>query len=323
MSQPITNLGKDDLICIRETIAGTETDVLLRILCTPETNPYGNYYFVVREYATGTGAGESNFRYNNSNTEVNYENSLLDQFMTGEYSGRLSAETLACIATSSVICYNLAETASYTLARKIFALSNKELHGDYSNDESVDLGYFTNSTSRITKNKAGNAVGVWARSPSSASTVCYVSTNGGLNAYSPTIYNSARPAFNLLSSCLVATVANDDGSYNLITSADIPARKAGFTSSLGDTETRPEQIKVECDTVCEGTLSVAVCNNYNDETPTWESTTLGTTHDFANQTKTADKWGVGVKIEAESESNIILYEPVALVLCEEAKEETA
>ena len=323
MSQPITNLGKDDLICIRETIAGTETDVLLRILCTPETNPYGNYYFVVREYATGTGAGESNFRYNNSNTEVNYENSLLDQFMTGEYSGRLSAETLACIATSSVICYNLAETASYTLARKIFALSNKELHGDYSNDESVDLGYFTNNTSRITKNKAGNAVHVWTRSPGSASTVCYVHANGGLYTNSPTGNYSARPAFNLLSSCLVATVANGDGSYNLITSADIPARKAGFTSSLGDTETRPEQIKVECDTVCEGTLSVAVCNNYNDETPTWESTTLGTTHDFANQTKTADKWGVGVKIEAESESNIILYEPVALVLCEEAKEETA
>ena len=322
MSQPITNLGKDDLICIRETIAGTETDVLLRILCTPETNPYGNYYFVVREYATGTGTGESNFRYNNSNTEVNYENSLLDQFMTGEYTGRLSAETLACIATSSVICYNLAETASYTLARKIFALSNKELHGDYSNDESVDLGYFTNNTSRITKNKAGNAVSVWTRSPSSASTVCCVYANGGLGANSPANYISARPAFNLLSSCLVATVANGDGSYNLITSADIPARKAGFTASLGDTETCPEQIKVECDTVCEGTLSVAVCNNYNDETPTWESTTLGTTHDFANQTKTADKWGVGVKIEAESESNIILYEPVALVLCEEAKEET-
>ena len=322
MSQPITNLGKDDLICIRETIAGTETDVLLRILCTPETNPYGNYYFVVREYATGTGAGESNFRYNNSNTEVNYENSLLDQFMTGEYTGRLSAETLACIATSSVICYNLAETASYTLARKIFALSNKELHGDYSNDESVDLGYFTNNNSRITKNKAGNAVNVWTRSPSSASTVCCVSSGGYLNTNGPASGYSARPAFNLLSSSLVATVANGDGSYNLITSTDIPARKAGFTASLGDTETRPEQVKVECDTVCEGTLSVAVCNNYNDETPTWESTTLGATHDFANQTKTADKWGVGVKIEAESESNIILYEPVALVLCEEAKEET-
>lgn len=323
MSQPITNLGKDDLICIQETVNGTTSDVLFRILCTPETNPYGDCYFVVREYASGTGAGESNFRYNNSSTEVNYENSLLDQFMTGEYAGRLSAETLACIATSSVICYNLAETASYTLARKIFALSNKELHGDYANDESVDLGYFTNNNSRITKNKAGNAVSVWSRSPGSASTVCYVVTNGSLNTSSPANSSSARPAFNLLSSSLVATVANGDGSYNLITSADIPARKAGFTASLGDTETRPEQIKVECDTVCEGTLSVAVCNNYNDETPTWESTSLGATHDFANQTKTAEKWGVGVKIEAESESNIILYEPVALVLCEEAKEETA
>ena len=322
MSQPITNLGKDDLTCMQETVNGTTSDVLFRILCTPDTNPYGDCYFVVREYATGTGTGESNFRYSNSNTEVNYENSLLDQFMTEEYSGRLSAETLACIATSSVICYNLAETASYTLARKIFALSNKELHGDYSNDESVDLGYFTNNTSRITKNKAGNAVRVWTRSPGSASAVCCVNTIGGLNTNSPTGDYSARPAFNLLSSCLVATVANGDGSYNLITSTDIPARKAGFTASLGDTETRPEQVKVECDTVCGGTLSVAVCNNYNDETPTWESTTLGTTHDFANQTKTADKWGVGVKIEAESESNIILYEPVALVLCEEAKEET-
>lgn len=323
MSQPITNLGKDDLICMQETVNGTTSDVLFRILCTPDTNPYGDCYFVVREYATGTGTGESNFRYSNSNTEVNYENSLLDQFMTEEYSGRLSAETLACIATSSVICYNLAKTASYTLARKIFALSNKELHGDYADDESVDLGYFTDNNSRITKNKAGNAVSVWTRSPGSASTVCCVHASGGLNAFRPASYGSARPAFNLLSSCLVATVANGDGSYNLITSADIPARKAGFTASLGDTETRPEQIKVECDTVCGGTLSVAVCNNYNDETPTWESTTLGATHDFANQTKTADKWGVGVKIEAESESNIILYEPVALVLCEEAKEETA
>ena len=177
MSQPITNLGKDDLICMQETVNGTTSDVLFRILCTPDTNPYGDCYFVV--------------------SEVNYENSLLDQFMTEEYSGRLSAETLACIATSSVICYNLAETASYTLARKIFALSNKELHGDYSNDESVDLGYFTNNTSRITKNKAGNAVSVWSRSPSSASTVCYVNTNGNLNTNSPTNNNSARPDLRL------------------------------------------------------------------------------------------------------------------------------
>ena len=322
MSQPITNLGVDDLICIRETIAGTETDVLLRILCTPETNPYGNYYFVVREYATGTGAGESNFRYNNTNTEVNYEDSLLDQFMTGEYTQRLSAQTLACIATSSITCYNLAESASYTLARKIFALSNKELHGNYSNDESVDLGYFTDNNSRITKNKAGNAVNVWSRSPNSASTVCYVIVSGNLFTDGPTYNGSARPAFNLLSSSLVASVANGDGSYNLVPDATVPNQVAGFTALLGETETRPKQVKVDCDATYSGTLTVAVCNNYKDDNPTWESASLGVVHAFSNQTKTADKWAVGVKIEAESEINIILHEPVALVLCEKAQEAT-
>lgn len=322
MSQPITNLGVDDLICIRETIAGTETDVLLRILCTPETNPYGNYYFVVREYATGTGAGESNFRYNNTNTEVNYEDSLLDQFMTGEYTQRLSAQTLACIATSSITCYNIAESASYTLARKIFALSNKELHGNYSNDESVDLGYFTDNNSRITKNKAGNAVNIWARSPYSASTVCCVDGYGNLYAGSPTYGDSARPAFNLLSSSLVASVANGDGSYNLVPDATVPNQVAGFTALLGETDTRPKQVKVDCDATYSGTLNVAVCNNYKDGNPTWESASLGTVHAFSNQTKTADKWAVGVKIEAESETNIILHEPVALVLCEKAQEAT-
>ena len=323
MGQPITNLGKDDLICIRETIAGTETDVLLRILCTPETNPYGNYYFVVREYATGTGAGESNIRYNNTDTEVNYEDSLLDQFMIGEYTERLSAQTLACIATSSIVCYNFAESASYTLARKIFALSNKELHGNYTNDESADLNYFTDNASRITKNKAGNAVGVWSRSPYSASVVCYVYDDGGLYASSPANYCAVRPAFNLLSSCLVASVANGDGSYNLVPDATVPNQVAGFTALLGETEMRPKQVKVDCDATYSGTLTVTVCNNYRDDNPTWENAPLGAVYAFTNQTKTAEKWAVGVKIEAESEINIILPEPVALVLCEKAQEATS
>ena len=36
-------------------------------------------------------------------------------------------------------------------------------------------------------------MGVWTRSPSSASAVCYVNTNGNLITNSPTSYNSARP----------------------------------------------------------------------------------------------------------------------------------
>lgn len=318
MSQSISNLNIDDHICIRETIDGVASDVLLRIICTPETNPYGDYYFVVREYATGKGSTESNLKFNNTSTEVDYENSLLDQFMTGEYTERLDEATLACIATSTITCFNYAESASYTIARKIFAMSNKELGGNYTLDESLSLGYFTSNALRKTLNKVGTAVYVWTRSPASASAVCCVDSYGYLFTSSPTSSYFARPAFNLLSSCLVASEPNEDGSYNLVTDAEIPPRTAGFEVLMGETATRPKEIKVECEAVYNGTLAASVCNNYKDEDPTWESITLGAAHEFTNVEKTANTWAVGVKIEAESESNIIIYEPFGVVLCEEA-----
>lgn len=317
MSQSIKSLSIDDHICIKEVIEGVAEDVLLRIVCTPENNPYGDYYLVVREYATGKGAAESTFSFNNANTEVNYENSLLDQFMTGEYTERLDEATLACIATSTITCFNYAESASYTLARKIFAMSNKELGGSYSNDESLSLGYFTSNALRATKNKAGAAVIVWSRSPASASAVCYVSGGGSLFTGSPTYVNSARPAFNLLSSCLVASEPNEDGSYNLVTDAEIPPRKAGFEAWMGDSAVRPQQIKVSCEAVHSGMLTIQVCNNYKDDAPVWETVRPDVVHDFANTVETAGVWSIAVKVECESESNITLYEPYAMVLFDE------
>ena len=40
---------------------------------------------------------------------------------------------------------------------------------------------------------------------------------------------------------------------------------------------------------------VSVCNNAFDDNPTWELATIGLKHIFSNSTKTAEKWGVGVK----------------------------
>lgn len=318
MSQSIRKLNIDDHICIRETIDGVTSNVLFRVICTPETNPYGNdRYLVVREYATGIGANESQFKFNTSSSNVGYEDSNLDAFMTGEYAGRFDAATLACIATSTVICYHYTDLVTYSIARKFFALSNKEVGGTYMNDESLSLGYFTSNALRITKTKNGDAVFVWTRSPYSASKVCCVDSGGYLYADSPTVSISARPAFNLLSSSLISSEPNEDGSYNLVPDENVPPQKAGFTALLGETETMPTQIKVECEAVCDGSLRVYVCNNYTDTEPTWEETILGAAYTFLNTKKTADTWAVGVKIEAESESNITIYEPFGVVLCEE------
>ena len=44
-------------------------------------------------------------------------------------------------------------------------------------------------------------------------------------------------------------------------------------------------------------MTPAACNNAFDDNPTWELATIGLKHIFSNATKTAEKWGVGVKVQ--------------------------
>lgn len=107
---------------------------------------------------------------------------------------------------------------------------------------------------------------------------------------------------------------NADGSYNLITNDAIPPREVEFTALLGQTDKMPQKIKVECEYEMQsGTIEFRVCNNYNDPMPAWERIELGQQHRFQNATKAAEKWALGVKCHAQSENNITVYEPCAIV----------
>lgn len=44
-------------------------------------------------------------------------------------------------------------------------------------------------------------------------------------------------------------------------------------------------------------VTIQVCNNYNDEEPTWETAQLGLKHIFSNSAKTADSFAVGVRVQ--------------------------
>ena len=157
------------------------------------------------------------------------------------------------------------------------------------------------------------AVNVWTRWPASASAVVCVGSGGG-GSSSPSYHYYARPALILASNSLVSDAPNADGSYNLITNGAIPPREVEFTTLLGQTDKMPQKIKVECEYEMQsGTIEFRACNNYNDPIPAWEKIELGEQHRFANATKAAEKWALGVKCHAQSENNITVYEPCAIV----------
>ena len=101
---------------------------------------------------------------------------------------------------------------------------------------------------------------------------------------------------------------------NLVLSDTIPPREVEFTALLGQTDKMPQKIKVECEYEMQsGTIEFRVCNNYNDPLPAWEQIKLGEQHRFQNTTKAAETWALGVKCHAQSENNITVYEPCAIV----------
>ena len=158
------------------------------------------------------------------------------------------------------------------------------------------------------------AVNVWTRWPASASAVVCVYSYGYVFTISPSSNFYARPALILASNSLVSDAPNADGSYNLVLSDTIPPREVEFTALLGQADKMPQKIKVECEYEMQsGTIEFWVCNNYNDPIPAWEKIELGEQHRFANTAKAAEKWALGVKCHAQSENNITVYEPCAVV----------
>lgn len=315
MSRPITDLPAGALVNLMETNGGNTVGKPWRIIATADKNPYKNGVFMLRDKATGTGAGESSFKWNNAQTEVNYENSQCDIKHEAEFYGRFDEATKALIMPTAIKVYDNDAGEVVSINRHVFALSAREYGVDsYATDTTEDLGYFTDNASRKCYNEQGQAVAVWSRWSASASAVVYVYSIGGVSTDSPASNNYARPALILASESLVSDEPNADGSYNLVLSDTIPPREVEFTTLLGQTDKMPQKIKVECEYEMQsGTIEFWACNNYNDPLPAWEQIKLGEQHRFQNTTKAAETWALGVKCHAQSENNITVYEPCAIV----------
>lgn len=120
----------------------------------------------------------------------------------------------------------------------------------------------------------------------------------------------------------IRAVTTDSGSGTSATSATVKA-SVGTVLQIEtlpyDYDTMPEKITVALkETRGEAAQTIEVCNNANDDAPTWETyTPTNGLHAFTNKEKTADKWAVATKvtIKAGEETGAIEINAICQGVC--------
>lgn len=326
MSQPITNLSEGTFIKLQETVDGNTLNIPYIIRAKGTDNPYGSdKVFVFRSLLHKIGS------WNTTNTYIEYGNSLIHNKLQTEWKNRYSTSVLSAIATSTVPCWSAVLDETYTVSTQFFIPTP----GDYGLENNqlsvVDPSTKLNTVSNYIKDVDDGTisgggdtryVGQYTRLCSSSAPL---GRNGNTNTFGfgeASFHRNAneKPSLiccNILATALVSDEPDEDGYYALIPDPDDPYLYVRFHCSLGTVDDMPLKVRVDLTTEGDPEItSLQVCNNYGDETPTWENMTVGAKHTFVNTTKTSNNWEIGVKVEARGENTIRVYEPFAIIQTE-------
>lgn len=174
--------------------------------------------------------------------------------------------------------------------------------------EGKKLQLYTSNASRI-KNFNNSISDWWLSSRKSNSTVWYLNTYGTAADTGSSDTTGAVPAFAIPQSVMLEDSTNTDGSYNIKYT-----EKISCTVNMGSTEEQPKAALPIIS--CNGNLTLKICNNANDANPAWETAANETVHNFANTTKTAAQWAIGLEIDITRTAgeNLFLNEPVVLAM---------
>ena len=211
---------------------------------------------------------------------------------------------------SKIMDATFALEGSGSITRKVFALTYTMAGFGNNNGvaEGKALQLYTSNTSRI-KTYDGSAAVWWLSSRDDTSIPRNVYSDGTAYNNLPSNSRGVVPAFIIPQSLRIEDSANTDGSYNLKL-----AEKISCTVNMGSTAEMPKSALPIIN--CNGNLTLQICNNMNDASPAWENATNETVHNFANTTKTAEQWAIGLNIDITRTAgeNLFLNEPVVLAM---------
>ena len=233
-----------------------------------------------------------------------YPGGTLDNTMTSIYN------SLPEKLRSKIIAAPFALEGSDSITRKVFALTYT-MAGFGANNGTTEgkaLQHYNSDANRI-KKYSGSAVFWWLSSRGSSSFSRGVSTGGAASGSNSSNSNGVVPAFIIPQSVQIEDSANTDGSYNIKYT-----EKIACTINMGSTAEMPKSALPIIN--CNGNLTLQICNNANDAAPAWEAATNETVHTFANATKTADQWAIGLNIDITrvTDESLFLNEPVVLTM---------
>ena len=233
-----------------------------------------------------------------------YPGGTLDNKMTSIYN------SLPEKLQSKIMDATFALEGSGSITRKVFALTYT-MAGFGANNGTTEgkaLQHYNSNANRIKKYN-GSADYWWLSSRYNTSYSRRVYSDGTASNDRPSLSSGVVPAFIIPQSLQIEDSANTDGSYNLKF-----AEKISCTVNMGSTAEMPKSALPIIN--CNGNLTLQICNNANDASPAWENATNETVHNFANTTKTAAQWAIGLKIDITRTAgeNLFLNEPVVLAM---------
>ena len=311
MSQTIAELiGANDIadgvyLTIKETVDGEESNALYQIWGHNMHETDVDSVMVRRVIAPVA-------RRMHSEVTTLYEGCEMDTWCEETWPARYSDEFLACVLTTPIIILS-EDNEPYTIARKFFIPSYCEwgFTATSGYEDGNASPYATTNAKRIVYNSAGAAVIAWLRTRYSDTNYRSVHAGGSASngtAASTNVY--ALPAFSLPSSLTVASEPNDDGSYTVILPDTTELPGIDYTVACDSGSRRYSDVKVNVTITGADATTAYATNNANDDEPTWEEITIGSAHTFENTEKTADEWGLAVRITAKGEATVKSYEPV-------------
>ena len=245
--------------------------------------------------------------YSNSafGSNTNYPNGTLDNLIKTTIYNKMPQQLRDKMMD---VTFNLSGSGDIT--RKMFALTYTMAGFGDNNGvaEGKALQLYTSNASRI-KTLNGSAANWWLSSRSSSYSAWNVGAGGSAGSGSPSNTYGVVPAFAIPQSVMLEDSANTDGSYSIKYT-----EKISCTVNMGSTEEQPTAALPIIS--CNGNLTLKICNNANDANPAWETAANETVHNFANTTKTAAQWAIGLKIDITRTAgeNLFLNEPIVLTM---------